>query len=44
LVYEPCSSCTTDGTIWEKKKANYDLTGKNLEYIKECIDAESDEA
>lgn len=43
LVYEPCSSCTTDGTIWEKKKANYDLTGKNLEYIKECIDAESDE-
>ncbi len=38
MVYEGCSQCTVDGSTVEYKKANYDLTGKDMSYIRWCIE------
>jgi predicted transcriptional regulator len=43
MVYEGCSHCTVDGSTIEYQKDNYDLTGKDLTYIRSCIDINSEE-
>lgn len=38
MVYEGCSQCTTDGSTIEYQKENYDLTGKDFEYVRQRIE------